>query len=45
MRKQEEYTFSVFLRKLLKAGYPEAKVVLKDFFSLPLFMETFTALY
>ena len=29
MRKQEEYTFSVFLRKLLKVGYPEAKVVLK----------------
>ena len=35
MRKQEEYTFSVFLRKLLKAGYPEAKVVLKDFLAYP----------
>ena len=36
MRKQEEYTFSVFLRKLLKAGYPEAKVVLKDFLAYPI---------
>ena len=35
MRKQEEYTFSVFLRKLLKVGYPEAKVVLKDFLAYP----------
>jgi len=35
LRKQEEYTFSVFLRKLLNKGYPEAKIVLKDFLVYP----------
>ena len=35
MRKQVVYTFRVFLRKLLKAGYREAKVVLKDFLAYP----------